>query len=156
MDRRCGRCDQVKSVEEFAWRRKDRGQRDNYCRPCRAAYKKEHYARNRARYIKSAQDRKRAVVAERMAYLIDFFRAHPCVDCGESDPLVLEFDHLGEKEFNISRGIRDRRWQSAGDAFWHLDCFPSRGRGVTVALEPSKLSVPVRVRSPASGRGAVW
>ena len=112
MSRRCGRCGAVKSVEEFAWRRKGLGQRDNYCRPCRAAYKKEHYARNRARYIKSAQDRKRAVVAERAAYLIDFFRSHPCVVCGENDPLVLEFDHLGEKEFNISKGVRDRGWHA--------------------------------------------
>jgi hypothetical protein len=112
MNRRCGRCEQVKSVEEFAWRRQDRDQRDNYCRPCRAAYKQEHYALNRARYIRSAQERKRAVVAERVAYLLDFFRSHPCVDCGEDDPLVLEFDHLGEKEFNISKGIRDRGWDA--------------------------------------------
>ena len=100
----------MKLAEDFAWRRKSRGQRDNYCRACRAAYKQEHYALNRARYIESAQERKRALVAERAAYLIDFFRAHPCVDCGETDPVVLEFDHLGEKAFNISKGLRDRGW----------------------------------------------
>jgi hypothetical protein len=49
-------------------------------------------------------------VAERVAYLVAFFRSHPCVDCGEDDPLVLEFDHLGEKDFNISKGVRDRGW----------------------------------------------
>src|SRR3954452_22942719 len=98
--RRCGRCGGLKTADEFAWRRKSRGQRDNYCRPCRAAYKQEHYALNRARYIESALQRKRSVAAERAAYLIDFFREHPCVDCGEADPLVLEFDHLGDKEFN--------------------------------------------------------
>src|SRR3954451_7057308 len=31
----------------------------------------------------------------------------------------------------------------------------ARGRGVTVAQEPSKLLVPVRVRSPALGRASV-
>jgi hypothetical protein len=30
----------------------------------------------------------------------------------ESDPLVLEFDHLRDKEFSIGSGIRDRPWKN--------------------------------------------
>jgi hypothetical protein len=108
--RRCGRCGETKAVEEFAWRRKARGQRDNYCRTCRAAYKQEHYALNRERYIGAAVRRRAAVASERAAYLVEFFATHPCVDCGESDPLVLEFDHLGDESFNIAKGLRDRSW----------------------------------------------
>jgi hypothetical protein len=37
------------------------------------------------------------MIAKRAAYLIEFFRERPCVDCGETDPLVLEFDHLGTR-----------------------------------------------------------
>ena len=113
--RRCGRCDQEKPPDDFAWRRKARGQRDNYCRPCRAAYKQEHYRANRQRYIDQAQSRKRVISAERFAYLVAYLRDHPCVDCGEADPIVLEFDHPRDKEFNISKGIRDRNWQSVLD-----------------------------------------
>lgn len=109
--RTCGRCKEEKSPEEFAWRRKAQGQRDNYCRPCRTAYKHEHYVRHRQRYIDSAHRRTERIVAERTAYLVSFFREHPCVDCGEGDPLVLEFDHLREKQFGIGKGMRERPWQ---------------------------------------------
>jgi len=56
MLRRCGRSGEAKPVEEFAWRRRARGQRDNYCRPCRAVYKQEHYSANRRHYIDLAQE----------------------------------------------------------------------------------------------------
>jgi hypothetical protein len=113
--RRCGRCNTKKSLDEFAWRRKDLGQRDNYCRPCRAAYKREHYKANRQRYIDQAVRRKRALGTERLDFLIAYLRKHPCVDCGETDIVVLEFDHLRDKKFGIAQGLRDREWQSVLD-----------------------------------------
>lgn len=94
----------MKPSEQFAWRRKARGQQDTYCRVCRSEYGKEHYAANRQRYIDQAAVRKQAQSEARARFLIDFFQTHPCVDCDESDPLVLEFDHLSDKEFTISMG----------------------------------------------------
>lgn len=99
-----------KPVDAFAWRYMERGLRDNYCRPCRAAYKQEHYSQNRQRYIDNARRRRQRVVEERMRYIVDYLRAHPCADCGETDVLVLEFDHLRDKNFGISAGL-DRNWE---------------------------------------------
>ncbi|HTR73240.1 MAG TPA: hypothetical protein VMG80_06550 [Solirubrobacteraceae bacterium] len=113
--RTCSRCREVLPLSAFSFRRRARGQRDNYCRPCRAAYKQEHYAAHRERYIANAGRRKQALIAERVTYLIEFFRERPCADCGETDPLVLEFDHLGHKNFAISVGIRTRNWQAVLD-----------------------------------------
>jgi hypothetical protein len=108
--RRCGRCGELKPLEDFSWRRKARGQRDNYCRPCRAEYKQEHYALNRQRYIDAAVRRRSSLALERADFLIAYFSSHPCIDCGEADPIVLEFDHRGDKSFNIAKGLRDRSW----------------------------------------------
>ena len=91
------------------------GQLDSYCRPCRAAYKREHYLANRQRYMDTAARRRAAVVEERTELLFDYFREHPCADCGKTNPLVLEFDHVGRKEFDIARGIRGRNWRAVLD-----------------------------------------
>jgi hypothetical protein len=91
------------------------GQRDNLCRPCRSAYGREHYEANRQRYIDQAAKLKRKVLRDRTVYLIEHFETHPCVDCGEADPIVLEFDHIRDKRFTIGAAIHDRGWQSVLD-----------------------------------------
>lgn len=108
--RKCYRCGEVKPAEAFSWRRRERGQRDSFCRPCRKAYGREHYLANRTRYIEQARVQTQKLQLERTKYLIEYFVTHPCVDCGESDPVVLEFDHLRDKAFDIGQGLARRRW----------------------------------------------
>jgi len=39
--------------------------------------------------------------------LADIKQSSGCVDCGEKNPIVLDFDHLRDKKYNISRMIHD-------------------------------------------------
>jgi hypothetical protein len=110
--KRCCACGETKPIGEFAWRRKALGQHDSHCRPCRSEYGKWHYRANRQKYIEAEARRKRARNEERMRRLIEYFQSHPCTDCGETDPMVLEFDHLGNKSFAISQGFSGRNWQT--------------------------------------------
>jgi hypothetical protein len=110
--KRCGRCGELKSVEDFAWRRKAQGQRQTYCRRCQAAYNRDHYLANKRLYVDRARARKDALRVERTAFLLDYFSSHPCVDCGEHDPLVLEFDHQGGKLFDIGTALPCNSWGS--------------------------------------------
>ena len=107
---RCSRCGEWKPREDFAWRRRRKLQPDTYCRPCRSEYGKEHYAKHKQRYIEQAAAIKRRKRIERTTHLIEYFRTHPCVDCSETDPVVLEFDHLGDEEFDIGTSIDRRPW----------------------------------------------
>jgi hypothetical protein len=109
-ERRCSNCGQVKPLENFAGTPGIKI--ETYCRPCRSAYGKDHYAANQQRYIDLEAKRKRARAEKRMRFLLNLFAANPCVDCGEDDPLVLEFDHLRDKCFDIGRELPDRNWQS--------------------------------------------
>jgi hypothetical protein len=108
VERSCGACGAAKPIDEFNWRRKANGQRDNMCRDCRAAYKQAHYTANRQRYIDNAMARRKRVARERMQFVVDYLRSHPCVDRGEDDVMVLEFDHLRDKLFSIATGVTDR------------------------------------------------
>ena len=108
----CGRCGAWKPIDEFAWRRKHKGQRDNYCRACRADYNREHYLANKQRYVDQARAQMQRLAVERHRYLLEYFGANPCADCGETNPLVLEFDHLRDKCFNIGSALPYRNWKS--------------------------------------------
>jgi hypothetical protein len=118
--RKCGRCGRARPIEEFSWRQKG-NKRHPYCKPCMAEYNRAHYLANRQAYIDRARIRNQAIIEERVAYLIEYFDSHPCTDCGESDPVVLEFDHLGDKEFTISKGLRDRNWDCVLDEIEKCD-----------------------------------
>lgn len=72
------------------------------------AYDKRYFSENRER--KAAYDRE---VRERNASYVDAHLAeNPCVDCGEDDAEVLEFDHVGEKITHVSHAVH-RCWSIA-------------------------------------------
>jgi hypothetical protein len=82
------------------------------CRQCRRDYGKAHYQANKSRYVANAARVKKATRLARTWCLLEYFEVHPCADCGESDPVVLEFDHLRDKEFNVCKGFEERAWSS--------------------------------------------
>src|ERR1017187_1583014 len=80
----------------------------------RRAYHRE-YMRKRHAEDPEARQRQLARVrrndaryeAEKRAWISAFLAEYPCVDCGESDPEVLEFDHVrGKKTANVSAMVR--------------------------------------------------
>jgi hypothetical protein len=86
-EKRCGKCGEVKP--ETAFNRAGDG-RQHWCRECFKAYFKARGARHMAQ-VRQSQVRRRA---DRQAIVREHMREHPCADCGERDPIVLEFDHL--------------------------------------------------------------
>jgi hypothetical protein len=51
--------------------------------------------------------RQKELVARNQRTVVEHLLTHPCVECGEDDIVVLEFDHVkGEKIGNVSALIR--------------------------------------------------
>jgi len=99
----CSKCQRRKDVSEFPFRNRLKGTRHSYCLECGRAHAKSHYSRNVPYYVKKARVRRGELVGTVNEKLFEYLEQHPCVDCGESDPVVLEFDHVrGEKSYNVS------------------------------------------------------
>jgi hypothetical protein len=60
-------------------------------------YIREHYKNNTRYYVEKAHRRNRLYRQETHRKIFAYLSSHPCVDCGESDPIVLEFDHIEKK-----------------------------------------------------------
>jgi hypothetical protein len=110
--KRCARCGEEKPTSQFDWKNKEKGWLRSYCKPCARANSKAHYEANKPAYISRARRRTRQQRANRLHFLVEYFKSHPCVDCGETDPMVLEFDHLRDKEFDIGHEFIWRPWET--------------------------------------------
>jgi hypothetical protein len=105
-------CGETKPEGEFAFENVAKATRQRHCRTCQAAYRRAHYLANRDDYIKREVERMAGYrVANRpllLAYLLD----HPCVDCGETDPVVLDFDHRdpSTKRNEVARLAATKPW----------------------------------------------
>ena len=102
--KRCWSCGETKPLDAYPRNRARPDGRGSTCRPCHRDLCRSWYRANRDEARERAHDgriRRRSEGFDRIrAYLVQ----HPCVDCGESDPDVLGFDHrrLEDKSFNIS------------------------------------------------------
>lgn len=91
--KRCVMCRQLVPLTSYNVRRASPDGLQNVCRACNRAQARRYYARSREAHIGVVMARKaktRQIVLEAVGrYLL----SHPCVDCGESDIRVLDFDH---------------------------------------------------------------
>lgn len=91
--RTCKLCGESKEFSE-RFRNRAAGQQHQRCKLCMASYGREHYAANKALYKARSKANSRSRRESLKARVWSYLFGHPCVDCGQSDLLVLEFDHV--------------------------------------------------------------
>lgn len=102
-ERFCKDYDKTKPIDNFtgkwvkAKRKSFKWSGAHYCKDCMRKRSRDHYHSSRNQNILTA----RKFGNKRKIY--EYLLSHPCVDCGENNPVVLEFDHVRDKKsFNMS------------------------------------------------------
>lgn len=96
----CRKCDTSKPASEFYKNRTKKDGLQTTCKSCCNGNSKSHYHRNVDQYL-----RKNVLNKEKNRALVRKLKGSPCTDCGIEYPYyVMDFDHLSDKDFNISSG----------------------------------------------------
>lgn len=75
-----------------------------HCRECGKQHAKDYYQSNKNTMAPAIRKAKKERIKENYQRIISYLQTHPCVDCGEPDPVVLDFDHVrGIKKNHVSR-----------------------------------------------------
>ena len=97
----CSTCRQDLPLERFSTRVDSRDGRQNRCRGCWHQW----YLENKQQHVAEVRRRTALRTAANREQLRTYLQAHPCIDCGETDLRVLDFDH---RDRALKRGVVSR------------------------------------------------
>jgi hypothetical protein len=92
--KRCVICRQTLSLDGFNRKVGAPDGLQNVCRECNRASARRYYRENRAKHLAVIAQRTREAKARARSLVGGHLLSHPCVDCGEADIRVLDFDHV--------------------------------------------------------------
>ena len=89
----CTKCSEDKPISAFRYRNKEKNIRQSWCAACFTVHERERYRNDdKMRDRKVSNSRRR--IQEKRQHVWDYLKDNPCTCCGETDPVVLQFDHL--------------------------------------------------------------
>ena len=106
----CCTCHEWKHLNAFHMRNRSKDGRQARCKECF----REQYRQDTDLLRTAIDARLIRVRADNKRRLAEYLVSHPCVDCGETDIRVLDFDHLDseQKRANVSKMLRSFSWRT--------------------------------------------
>lgn len=106
----CIECKNQRTLEDFSWKNKKLGLRHSRCRICHRLFCKKWYDSNKEKQLECVRKNNVRYKDRNREYIWEYLLKHPCVDCGETDPVILEFDHREpkHKSCNVSDFVRTK------------------------------------------------
>lgn len=104
MGKRCAGCGEFKPESSYSVNNAKADRLSTRCKACMKLVQDAWYQKNKAVHKKNVRQRGKQQAAAMNKYVNEYLFVHSCVDCGESDWVVLEFDHVkGIKVANVQR-----------------------------------------------------
>lgn len=109
----CTKCKGEKDLLLFSARKKSKDGCASWCRSCYKTNWDKRYYENHQHYRNSHNKSRSKIRQHNAQKVFEYLRSHSCINCGESDPVVLEFDHRNgdDKIESISNLIRASTWE---------------------------------------------
>ena len=109
----CSICNIEKDIEDFSFKNKFKNIRASYCKPCHNERANTWYLKNKEIHKKKTKLNRKNYKIETVTKLFNFLKLNPCAHCGETNPILLEFDHIkGKKLSSVSAMVGNFSWKS--------------------------------------------
>ena len=109
----CTKCKCEKDLHLFSASKKTKDKHSFWCRACFKAHWEKRYYENHEQYRNSHNESREKLREQNARKVFEYLTKHPCITCGESDPVVLEFDHRSrsDKIESVSIMVRNSSWK---------------------------------------------
>lgn len=97
MEFKCRECGVIKSISDFQ-KNKSKIGHDKRCKTCFRIYYRKYHEQNKEKIKQTKKDRLLTI----KIYVCEYLTQNHCVDCGESDIVCLDFDHIKDKKATIN------------------------------------------------------
>ena len=104
---KCSKCKTEKDLPSFRKSKKTKSGYNSLCKECESKTQKEWYTNNKERVLDRVKISNKKIREKIREYIKEYLSSNPCVNCGENDIVVLEFDHLRDKHKNITQLLRN-------------------------------------------------
>lgn len=106
--KRCSICKKDKSISVYNKNCKKKDGLQSACKVCNKERSAAYYKRKTEHHKLVTKEQKLLLRTRNVRYIWNYLSQHPCVDCGNSNPIVLEFDHVrGNKIAAVSSLAKD-------------------------------------------------
>lgn len=94
MEKPCTKCKQIFTLDSFNKKKRSPDGHQNICKECSRVRSRQYYNENTSKHLAKIYVQREKNRAKAHQFLLEYWKEHPCVDCGETHPACLQFDHV--------------------------------------------------------------